>query len=217
MRLLQPVEEHRGDARPLVGATGLLLDDRGQGHHFGGRGQRHVGAAAPPDLVQQRLLVARHFLQQLVAGVAALELVGFRQQRALARDFADIAGQRRVVAQFFDDLPAGEALGNGQRVQDGAALHDLVDDVLQRGALLEQIFARLELAAQALDEQGDREGQPAVDHALVDQDLGNVVGVRPRRDHHRLVGGERPRQPGAAAGHDDAETGDHRQRPAGKS
>ena len=61
-------------------------------------------ARPSPDRIDQLLLVALHFLQKLVAPVAAMELVGLRQQRAFARNFADVAGQEVVLAQALDDL-----------------------------------------------------------------------------------------------------------------
>jgi len=42
---------------------------------------------------------------------AAGEFVGLRQQRALARDFLDLAGQRVVLQQLGDDLLGGQPSG----------------------------------------------------------------------------------------------------------
>ena len=42
--LAQPVDEHAGDPRALVGLAGLLLDDGGERDHVVGRAQRQVGA-----------------------------------------------------------------------------------------------------------------------------------------------------------------------------
>ena len=153
----QPVDKDAGDARPLVGLAGLLFDDGGQRDHFIGRGDRQVSRTPLPDLVEQLLLVARHFLQQLVAAGAALEFIGFRQQRTFTRNFMDVAGQNLVIAQTLDDLLAGQPFRDRDHVQNRLALHHRVDHVLQRGVLLELIFAGLELAPVALDEQGEIE------------------------------------------------------------
>src|SRR5664280_957609 len=47
---------------------------------------------------------------------AAGEFVGFRQQRALVRDFLDLAGERVVLQKLGDDLLGGQPLGDRQRV-----------------------------------------------------------------------------------------------------
>ena len=62
--LLQPVDEDAGDARPLVRLARLLLDDRGERHHFAGRLDRQIGRALLPDLVDELGLGFRHARQQ---------------------------------------------------------------------------------------------------------------------------------------------------------
>ena len=43
--LLEPVDEHRGDARAFVRLAGFLLDDRGERHQFFRRSQRQIAGA----------------------------------------------------------------------------------------------------------------------------------------------------------------------------
>src|ERR1700737_3333553 len=87
--LPQPVDEHRRDTAALVGLAGLLLDDRGQRNQLLRRLDWKVLTAALPDFHQRALLRLLHARNHLFAGGAAREFVGFRQQRALARHFAD--------------------------------------------------------------------------------------------------------------------------------
>ena len=111
--LLQAVEEDAGDAGAFIRLAGFLLDDGGQRDEFVFRLERQIGGATVPDLVHQPGLVVLHLLQELVAGHAARNTIGLRQQHALAGNLANLTGQKLRLVQALDDLFAGQALGNG--------------------------------------------------------------------------------------------------------
>ena len=78
----------------LVGAAGLLLDDRGEDDELLRRLDRQVRRAALPDLAQTlRAAPPACALTICWRVIAALELVGVGQQRALARRLGDVAGR----------------------------------------------------------------------------------------------------------------------------
>src|SRR5205085_3836810 len=70
----EPVDEHAGHPAALVGAPGLLLDDRGQNDELLRRLDRQVGRAPGPDLVQRLAMRALHAAHDLLTRFAALEL-----------------------------------------------------------------------------------------------------------------------------------------------
>ncbi len=72
-----------------------------------------------------------HALDHLIARRAAREFAGLRQQRALARQLADAAGENVVVGQARHDLLGGQALRNRDSVLHHLALDDGGDDVAQ--------------------------------------------------------------------------------------
>jgi hypothetical protein len=180
------------DPCALVGTARLLLDDGGHDHEFLRRLDRQIGRAARPDLVQHVLLRRLHRVHELLAGHAALELVGVGQERALAGDLGEVAGQDLVLLQAFDDLLGGEPLRNGHGVEDGLALGQHVHGIVNAGTRLEQELARLQVAPLAARQGVDLEEQGLLDHALALQDRGDVAGARIARDRDHLVGLERP-------------------------
>ena len=82
-----------------------------------------------------------HALDHLLARHAAGEFVGLRQQRALARDFLDLAGEHVVLQQAGDDLLGGQPFGDGERVLHHLAFDDGVDHVGEARVLGELVFA----------------------------------------------------------------------------
>jgi hypothetical protein len=180
------------DPCALVGTARLLLDDGGHDHEFLRSLDRQIGRAARPDLVQHVLLRRLHRVHELLAGHAALELVGVGQERALAGDLGEVAGQDLVLLQAFDDLLGGEPLRNGHGVEDGLALGQHVHGIVNAGTRLEQELARLQVAPLAARQGVDLEEQGLLDHALALQDRGDVAGARIARDRDHLVGLERP-------------------------
>jgi hypothetical protein len=132
-----------------------------------------------------------HSRQLGLARVAALEQIGVRQQRALARRLLDVADQHVVVAKTLDHLVAGQALGNGELV-----LHDFVGDQLgldltQTDAGFESVFAALQRAAAAVEHRHRREPQRAVDDAGAFELVADRAGIVLALDDDDLVFGER--------------------------
>ena len=85
--LLQPVDEHGGDARALVRLAGLLLDDGGERDELLRRLDRQVGgsgAPRPPAARGRCACCMRWIICSRV--VPRRELVGVGQQRAFARE-----------------------------------------------------------------------------------------------------------------------------------
>ena len=195
--LLQAIDEDARHPRPLVGAAGLLLDDRGQRHHLGRRLHRDLGAAALPDLVQHLALLGAHQVEDLLARGAALELVGVGQKRTLGRCLGDLAGQHVVVVEAGDDLLGGQALGEGDGVLDLTPVGQRLDRVLHAGMGLEHVLAMLERAL-AAEAGGHLEQARMLDHTLAGEDAGDLGGAAATGNHHDLVGGERPRLGGLA-------------------
>ena len=73
--LLEPVGQHRRDARALLGLAGLLLDDRCENDELVGRLERQIGIAAIPYFAHQPLLRLAHALEHLLARESAVEMV----------------------------------------------------------------------------------------------------------------------------------------------
>ncbi len=141
-----------------------------------------------PYFRDNALLRLLHPRDHLVAGGAAREFVGLRQQRALARYFMHRAREDVVVGEPADDLFRGQAFGNRDRVLHHLAVDDGADDIAQAGILLELIFAGLEIGARLQREYGADE-RPAVivDHAFALQGVGDVAHAGARRDVDDLV------------------------------
>ncbi len=149
--LLEAVDEHRGDARALLGPAGLLLDDGGEDDELLRRAQRQVAGAAFPDLLHQ-LRCCACCMRWIACSrvIAAPEVVAVRQQPAFTRHVLDGAGQDRTVEQPRHDLLGGQTLRDGDEVLDHLAFDQGLDHVAHACALGEQVFAGLELAARAL-------------------------------------------------------------------
>ena len=190
---LQAIDEDAGDPRAFVGLAGLLLDDRGQRDQLAGRLDRQIGRPLRPDLVDHLGLSFAHARQLGLARVAALEQIGVRQQRALARLLLDVADEHVVVAKSLDDLIAGQTLGNGELV-----LHDFVRDqlgldLMQTDAGFEGVFAALQRAAAAVEHRHRREPQRAFDDAGAFELLADRAGIVLAFDDDDLVLAERAR------------------------
>ena len=70
---------------------------------------------------------------------------GFRQQRTLGGYLAYLAHEAVVGPQPFDDLLAGQTLGDRHLVRDRLALGDDINNLPYAGCLRDQIFASLQL------------------------------------------------------------------------
>ena len=136
---------------------------------------RQIGRVTVPDFLDHALLRLLHALDHLLARDAAGEVVGVGQQRALARDFLDVAGQDVVLQEPRDDLLGGQTLRNGELVRHHAALDDGGDHVAQAGVRLELVFAGLEILAR-LEHQHAADKDPGlIDDAFAHQHVGDVA------------------------------------------
>ena len=149
------------------------------------------GVAVLPDLLQQMPVRLLHALDDLLARHAAGKFVGLRQQRALARDFLDLAGQRVVLQKPGDDLFGGQPFGNGQRMLHHLVFDDGVDHVGKAGVLGELVFAELEVAARLEHQHAADEHPGLVDHAFALQQIGDIADAEPARNIDHLVLGQR--------------------------
>ena len=211
--LLQPIDEHARDPRTLVGPAGLLLDDGGQRHHLGRRLDRHLGAAALPDLVQHLALLGAHQVEDLLAGGAALELVGVGEKRALGRRLGNLAREDVVVPEPGYDLLRSQALREGDGVLDLTPVGQGLDRVLHARMGLEHVLAMLQRPL-AAESGGHLEQARMIDHALTGEDAGNLRRPAAAGNHHDLVGGERPRLGGLAIEQGQADQGAERENDA---
>ena len=219
--LPQPVDEHRGHPRALLGLAGFLLDDRSQRHELLRRLDRQVGAAAIPDLLHRALLRLPHALDHLLARGAEREPVGFRQQGAFARHVADVAGERFILDQTLHDLVRGQTLRDGEGVLHHLALDDGIDHVAQACVPGEAVLAVFQFVLRLEHQRAGDEQIGLIDDAFAHQQIGGVADAA-ARDVDHLVLGERARQietllaehEGDAADHGDQED-DGEQRIAG--
>ena len=123
-------------------------------------------AAAVPDLLHRARLRLLHALDHLLARGAAREPVGLRQQRAFARDVADVAGQHVVLEQPLHDLVGGQALGDGEGVLHHLAFDDGLDHVAQACVAGELVLAVFEFVPRLQHQRAGDEQIGLVDHAL---------------------------------------------------
>jgi len=191
---LQAIDEDRRHPRALVGLAGFFLHDRGQDDQLLRRLDRQIQRAMLPDFLQQVPVRLLHALDDLLARHAAGEFIGFRQQRALARDFLDLSGERVGLQKLGDDLFGGQSLGDGQRMLDHFVLDERGDDVGKACALGELVFAVLEIAARFHHQDAADEHIRLVDHTLALQQVGDVADTESARDIDHFVGSERPRR-----------------------
>ena len=205
----EPVDEHGGDARPLIGERRLLLDDRGHGREFVDAGERQVGRAAGPDFGQHPVALAHHDVEDVGAGIAAAEGVGVGQYRALRRNgrggadqcsrrFAAVrllrageagdvlAGRHAVRSEAGDHLLAGQAFGDGDPIDDALALDHQVHDRPHRGLRGDGVFAGLEVVALAAQPDAGDEQPLRGDDAVALEAVGDVA------DAGTLVDGDGP-------------------------
>ncbi len=141
-----------------------------------------------------------HALDDLLARRAAGELVGLRQQRALARDLLDRAGERVAVLQPRHDLLGGQSLRDGDRMLHHLAFDQRADHVGDARMRREFVFAVLEIAARLERNHAADEHVRLVDHALAHQQIGDVLGAEPARNVDDLVLRQRSRAPRSAGG-----------------
>ena len=144
-----------------------------------------------PHVRDDALLLLAHGAEELLARGAAGELEGVGHQGALLRHGPDVARQHVVGPEPVADLLAGQPLGHRDGVEDLPAGDQRVDDVAQAGASLEQVLARLDLAAVPLGVERGGHQRGAVDHALALELAHDVADVRAGRDDDNLVGRER--------------------------
>ena len=137
-------------------------------------------------------MVARHAVEHALARVAAAELIGLRQQRAFGRDGGDVAGEDVIGHQPVDDLLAGQPLGDGDRINDGAPLDHDVHDLAHARLRRDEILAGLDIALVAVE--GDRHAEdPAIgDDAGILERLGDVAEAFAGLDGDDTLGCERP-------------------------
>ena len=214
---LKPVDEHRSDARALLGLAGFLLDDRGERDELLRRLERQVRRAPLPDLLQRAPLRLLHALDHLFARGAAGEPVAFRQQRSFARHVLDVAGEDIVVQEpALHDLFRGQALGNGEEVLHHLAFDDRLDDVAHAGVLREEVLAGFQFVARLERKNAAEEDQRCSSITPSrSQQIGDLAACRPRRNVDDLVRVERARrfEPRLAEHEGDA-AGDGKQTPA---
>src|SRR5437763_13716574 len=132
--LLQPVGEHRRDARALLGFAGLFLDDGCEDDELLGALERQIRIASLPYVAHEPLLRLAHALDHLLAREAAMEMVAVGQKAAFPRDVLDIAGEDVVVEKARDDLLGSQAFGNGELMLHRLAFDDGFHHVLHAGA-----------------------------------------------------------------------------------
>ena len=130
---LEAIDEHSGHPRALVRFAGFLFHDRSKRDQLLRRLDGQIRHPAFPDLLQHASMRLLHALDDLLARHAASESVGFRQQRALARDFLDLPGEHFVLQQARNDLLGGQTLRDGEGVLHHLAFDDGFDHVGDAG------------------------------------------------------------------------------------
>src|SRR5262249_27299407 len=145
--LLEPIGQHRRDARALLGLARLFLDDGRKNDELLGRLERQIGIAAIPYFPHQAVLRLAHALEHLLAREAAVEMVAVRQQAAFPRDILDVAGETLVPKQPRDYFLGCQALGNSELVLHYFSFEDRFHHVFHAGPLGEEIFPSLEFRA----------------------------------------------------------------------
>ena len=182
MLQLQPVDEHRRHAAALVGKRRLLLHDRGKRDQLRRSLDRQVRSAPAPHIGEHPVALALHAIDDVLACVAARELVGLGQQAALRRDRLDFAGEHLVRVQAIDDLLAGEPFRNCHRIENALAGHHGVHDVAHAGMGGDQIFAGLEAGGLVAQPHAEDEQPFGVDDAVLDQFVGDRADAGAMRD-----------------------------------
>ena len=83
--------KHASDARPLFGAPGFLLHDRGEDQRFLRRLDHDVGVALFPHLREELRLSVLHALNDVAACVFGTKAIRVGEQRALLRNLRDVS------------------------------------------------------------------------------------------------------------------------------
>ncbi len=189
--LLQAVQEHAGDPRPLIGLAGLLLDDRGKRNHLTGGFDRQIGRPGLPDLIDDLRLGLLHARQGRLPAEAARKVVSLREDRSLARDFLHVAEEKIHVTNPLYHLLARQSFGNRQRMQDHFPRDQLRLDLADAVPGLEFVLAAFQRVASAV-EQGRRiEPCRALDHSCAFELVGDAAAVILAHDVDDLVRGQR--------------------------
>jgi hypothetical protein len=172
--LAQPVDEHAGDQRPLVGRGGFLLDHGREYQRLVRRLDRQVRRATPPRRLELALQAPVRLKQQFAVAGAAREAIRIGKElafRMLSREadpghpflLAQAAQFDRHLRMRLDRcqrLARGPALGERQRVQQHVTRHELVEECRRRGArqqfVLAGLYARRGAGARGMADPGSR-------------------------------------------------------------
>ena len=114
----QPVDEYRGDFRPLILTTGLLFDDRGQDQRLIRIGERQIRGTTAPGRVQLRLHALVSALQYAPVGGTGSEAVGVGKKSSLG----GLARMAQRLHQLLRRQPAQLVRHVRMRIQRGAHL-----------------------------------------------------------------------------------------------
>ena len=108
----------------------------------------------------------------LLARHASGKFIGFREQRALARYFPDLAGKNVAFQKAGNNLFGGQSLRNRQGVLDHLAFSDCIDNVGDARLSAELIFAILQLATGLEHDHSAHEHIWLINDALALQKVG---------------------------------------------
>src|SRR3974390_906653 len=185
--VLQAIDEDGGDTRPLLRLARLFFDDRGEDDELLRRLERQVEHTVLPNLRQQTPLRLLHPLDDLLARHTAGKFVGLRQQRALARNFLDLARELVVLQETSDDLLGRQPLRDGHGVLYHLVFNDDVDNVGKTGVLAELIFAGFKILARLERQHAADEYPRLIDHPFARQEIGDVAHAETVRDIDHLI------------------------------
>ena len=161
--------------------------------------------------IERLALILLHLREETRPRVAAREFIGLRQQSAFLRQVDDIARQQFGLFQLLHNLFRSQTFRNGHAVHDLAAGGDLIDHVAQADVFLEAIFAGLQLAELAFENDPELHERRIGDDAFALELGDDLKQVAARRNIDDLVGRERPGFFQLVHGGDDAEdAGDKR-------
>ena len=189
----QPVQEHRGDHRPLGGDARLLLHDRGQHQGLVRRVESDRRIAVAPERVQRARHVVPHAGDEPGPPGAQGIMVGLGQERPFPRQHRDFADEPRRGVHPGDDLGAGQALGDGEAPRDRRAGDQRFHHAARRDQRLEGILAGLERTLPAFEPDAGGEEHRVADDARFGQPVGDGPGAEPLRQDDRALVAQRPR------------------------
>ena len=188
---LKAVDQDTGNMPAFIRPAGLLLDDRGKDHRFRRRGQRQPPGPTGPQFGDSGLHGLHHAFDELLARRAALEVIGFGQQRALPGRGGDRSLEGRVG--FDDGKRRGSAQSFGKRegMDHGVATDQPRDDAAKSLTGPEGILAGLQEVGIAARKRVQPEERGAVnDVAGVESlcDLGRAGSFRDDQGGRSLQG-----------------------------